>query len=161
MAWTNVVFNWKGSARYQLTLPTLADGQLGELQCTQRGLLRVAVESTVEPEASLSVRALPGAGLAASSGTIASAAAELLEVHGHSETNTACYLMFFDAAANPANGAVPKQKMRIPADCPMFSLTLTLKPVAYATGIRWAVSTTPDTLTTTGAIKLYVEGVYR
>jgi hypothetical protein len=160
MAWSNVVFRWSAHARYQDTPPTLADGELGELQADVNGCLKVAVVSTVEPAAATAVRTIPASGLATASGTIATAAAELIEVQGHSETNTACYLMFFDTVGTPVNGAVPKQKLRIPADCPMFSSTLSLKPAAYANGIRWAASATANTLTTV-AVNLYVEAVYR
>jgi len=160
MAWSNVVFRWSAHARYQDTPPTLADGELGELQADVNGCLKVAVVSTVEPEAAAAVRSIPASGLALTNGVIASAAAELIEVQGHSETNTACYLMFFDSTGAPTLGAVPKQKLRIPADCPMFSSTLNLKPAAYANGIRWGASSTPNTFTQ-AAVNIYLEAVYR
>lgn len=157
MAWSNVMFRWDAHARYQQTLPTLADGELGELQLDQRGRLRVAVEATVNPIAENSTRLIPTA--AAASGQIAAAQANLLELVGHSETSTACYLMLFDQTGAPLNGATPKQKFRIPADCPLFSIDLRSKPASYTNGIRWAASSTAGTLTGV-AVNLWFEAVY-
>jgi hypothetical protein len=45
MAWTDNLFRWLGFGRYSSTLPTIAEGQVEELQVDQRGRLRVAIDS--------------------------------------------------------------------------------------------------------------------
>ncbi len=45
MAWTDNLFRWLGFGRYNSTLPTVAEGQVEELQIDSRGRLRVAVDA--------------------------------------------------------------------------------------------------------------------
>lgn len=47
MAWTDNLFRWLGFGRYNSTLPTVAEGQVEELQVDSRGRLRVAIEAAV------------------------------------------------------------------------------------------------------------------
>ena len=46
MAWPDNLFRWLGFGRYNSSLPTVAEGQVEELQVDSRGRLRVAIESS-------------------------------------------------------------------------------------------------------------------
>lgn len=84
-------------------------------------------------------------------GLIFTGACDLLLVSGFKENTTALrYVMFFDAAALPAAGAVPKMSISVPGGNASFSYSAPILPMStneYAVGVYWALSTTANTLT--------------
>lgn len=71
----------------------------------------------------------------------------LWEVHGFQESGALGYVQLFDASAIPANGAVPRDSIRVPDGADFSWSSPTFRPLPFAVGIVAALSTTPDTLT--------------
>lgn len=116
-------------------------------------------EPLVDRSGRLWVRAFGGAGpvnvdltwddpptLLASRVVVAAAAAYHIAL-GFNDSNNLQYWQLFDAAALPVNGTVPMFSVPVLPKQGTFSLDLRATPRAFSTGIVWAASTTPDTLT--------------
>lgn len=93
--------------------------------------------------ASLAQMVTPGA--PATSDLVASGESHLLEIFGTNTEAGDVFIMIFDAVALPGNGTAPRiTPIPVPAG---ESFSLTTPQAVFGTGIFWAVSSTPDTLT--------------
>jgi hypothetical protein len=85
-------------------------------------------------------------GLAVSRVVLATAARLVMAFGHHTEAGTR-YLMFFNAAAVPANGTAPDISAIELAASPNGSFSLAVPPFLFTIGLVWALSST-DTLLT-------------
>lgn len=82
------------------------------------------------------------------SGVIAVGPARLISVTGYQLTAGAdLWLMFFDSATVPANGAFPRWACVLPKFPGFVNVDLSERPIAFSQGISWAPSSTGDFLT--------------
>jgi hypothetical protein len=137
--WPSQLFRWLGFARYNVTAPVGADGQVAELQGDAAGRLRTTTQGekptglVISPALETHRQVVVGAGA-------------LVELYGFNDDTATKYLMLFDAASLPGNGASGwLARFRIAgggsiAFAPGY-------PLAFTSGLIWAASTTADTLT--------------
>ena len=154
MAFPWDVLVWAIKARFKLTPPVAADGEFVELQSDANGRLLVVVQGPRpagyrRPGASLEHRAVAKA-----------SPGSLLEAYGFNDDDaTSYYLQFFDKAVSPVDNDVPLVSVKLrPGDNFSFNPS---SPLAFATGIAWALSTSPTKYTSGATSKAYVAVVYQ
>jgi hypothetical protein len=138
MSFIDKVFNWLGNGRYNATLPTLVNGQVGEFQLDSAGRLRVVQDGSGAIASAFSrstagehrriVKAAPG---------------YLVEASGYNDEDVAMYWQLHDSATYPASGAIPLESWRVGAG-ESFDFKWNT-PTQFASGIVWAASETRDT----------------
>jgi len=150
------IFNLLPRFRFNASPPVVTDGQLCEAQCDANGKLIVtgAVAATLAP--------LVPTGITRSAGCVNSlvvhgAPASLLELYGFNDDTVTKYLMLFQSATLPGNGATPLEVIRAPEGSFAFSPDAA---IAFTSGITVAVSTSRDTLTVDTASKTRITGVW-
>jgi hypothetical protein len=90
------------------------------------------------------------------SGTLKNVAGKIRQVHGFNDKNTRRYFMLFDSISPPANGAPSWMCLSVPGGG-TFSIDLSAKPRSFSTGLSWAASSTPDTLTIDTSAKFWTQ----
>lgn len=128
-------------ARYSVTPPTGADGELMEARCDVNGRLLVSGTSTTgnRPES-------VSRGAEAKERAVSTAPCALLEAFGYNKSDSTRYIHVFDAVAAPADGATSAVEVfQVPAGgsfswAPLF-------PESFSTGLSWCASTDAVTLT--------------
>lgn len=151
MAWTDNIFRWLGSARYNSSLPTVPESGVEELQIDQRGRLRVSVEAapaalavaSAEPSSRYLSAAVERAALVKASPGIAR------EVQVISSSAATRYLLLFNKTAALAGGDVPFYRLTVPAGG-QVGVTFT-GGYTVSVGLRVALSSTALTYTDPGA----------
>lgn len=141
MALADALFKWVGHGRYNAVKPTLVSGATNELQVDRAGRLLV---TTLQEDTAVTLWADPVA--TANRGNVRTGPTTLYQVIGSNEGAAKRWIQVFDAAADPANGAIPKFSVPVEAGR-SFSLELGARGRSFPTGIRWAVSTTAMPLT--------------
>lgn len=154
-SFTDLVHKWLGHGKYNTTLPTLTDGQVGENQCDSRGRLIVSIGAdggvATETSAGTSwVHALThdDKGL-----VTASASKHLCSFWVQSSYATAGYIQFHNLAATGSLVSTTS----IPAIAPLYIQANGLVSITFArgklfsTGIVWAFSSTPNVWTEVAA----------
>lgn len=141
-SWTDQVFKWLGFGRYKASPTPVGDGQVTELLTDSIGRLLVAGGA---PPVTAVMRQLQ----AAHAGAILAAPGRLVELGVWNKGASGYWLMLFDTlvASPPSAGNVPLAQLYVPAGA-----TLGWRPVGsltFATGIYWALSTTPGSFTAT------------
>lgn len=84
-------------------------------------------------------------GSLSNSGVFKSSAGKFYQLNGFSNKGTKRYFMLFDSASVPSNGVSSWMCLNVPANG-TFSIDYT-RPRVFTSGLSWAISTTPDTLT--------------
>lgn len=84
-------------------------------------------------------------GALSNSGVFKNSSGKFHQLIGFSNKSTKRFLMLFDSASVPADGAASWVCLNVPAQG-TFSIDLP-RPRSFASGLSWAISTTPDTLT--------------
>ncbi len=125
--------------QFRTTLPTLADQNGIILQCDTNGRLLVA--TAVAPSSSSTVAIAPLASGSAEASKVFKASAGNLYAYQVTTGATAGYVMIFDAASAPVDGAVTPKKCVAVAANSTVGVTND-PPEAYATGITAVFSTT-------------------
>lgn len=159
MAWTDNLFRWIGFTRFNSTLPTLAEGEVSELQADQRGRLRVALEAS-----SVALETAPAepatrylSSVLERSAQAKAAAGVVREVHVISTSVSERYLHLINKNGALVNGDAPFYRMRVPAG---GALAVAFEGGhTFATGLRVALSSTLATYTDPAADEafFYVE----
>jgi hypothetical protein len=150
MSWPDTIFKWLAYGEYNLTLPTTTTGNPQRLQCDKNGRLLIAKQSDTSYVRSTSLE---------NSHVVKTSAGTLYELHGFNDGSVTLYLMLFNTTSVPANGTAPLERFRIPAG---GSIAYSPgQPISLGTGIVWAASTTPNTLTIDTASKSYVSVAYQ
>lgn len=84
-------------------------------------------------------------GSLANSGVFKNSSGKFYQLIGFSDKSSRRYLMLFDSATVPANGALSWTCLSVPGGG-TFSIDLP-RPKSFSSGLSWAVSTTPNILT--------------
>lgn len=131
---------------YKALAYVLADGDVAPLALDVDGVLKVRDVGSAPSGASSRI-SFP----LATSGIIKASAGFLRQIQGRSMANANRWLMYFDAVAVPGNGATPVwPSIPLLSTLPSgFPFGFMYQEMPFATGIVWAVSTTPETLTIT------------
>jgi hypothetical protein len=146
------LLNLLSKLRHRATLPTpVADGGVADLVGDAFGRL-----VTVGPQSSgrYVVPALTY------KGRVVAEAAQLLELSAFNDGADPVYLMLFDSYSltAPADGTTPIERFLVPAGGTLGFVPD--YPLAFASGIYWAVSSTASTLTIDAAATLHVSATY-
>ncbi len=137
------VFNFLSHGRFNTTLPTVASGATSELQCDANGRLIVNVGASVDPGAT-GARSRYATDAAGTVGEIiATQAKDLVEIMGQNMSANARFFQVFNRTDSPSAGAEPVITYRVEANG-FFSFGYQSLPIAFSTGIVWAVSTSHD-----------------
>ncbi|WP_394835829.1 hypothetical protein LVJ94_02735 [Pendulispora rubella] len=150
MGWETSIFRWLGFGRHNTTPPSLVPGEVGELQLDPHGNLKVTVVAAgVGPPMGLRADSpatswSAPSGLAAH-GTIREAPCLLYRVFGSNEGPAKRWIMLFDATSLPADGALPSFAIPV-VEGGSFAIDLQ-RTRPFASGLAWAASSTPGTLT--------------
>ncbi len=151
MAWTDNLFRWLGFARFNSSLPTLGEGDVEELQCDQRGRLRVALEAS-----SISLDAAPAEPAARyvssaleRSAQAHSGAGVVREVQVISTSASLRYVHLINKDGAPSPGDQPCYRQLLPAG---GAVSITFPGGhSFATGLRVAISASLLTWSDPGA----------
>lgn len=150
------VLSWLIRGRVKTTPPSASDGETVELQCTPAGRLKV--------EASISGSTQPTGyrrtGNALEYRAVAKASpGSLLEIYGFNADDVNAYaLQIFDKATFPVANDVPLVSIYLkPGD--NFSFTPAY-PLAFATGIAWALSSDPAKYASVTSPKIWAAVAY-
>jgi hypothetical protein len=146
------LFKSLGQALHRATLPTAAaDGDAVSTVADRYG--RVVV---VGPQPSGRYRS----SVLGVNGRIVAQAGELSELWVVNALSEERWLHLFDVSSlsAPANGTSPLERFLVPAKG-IFSLA-PLHPIAFASGIHWACSTTANTLTIDSGSSFHVSAAY-
>lgn len=135
MNWTEQIFRWLGFGRYRASPTAVGDGQVAELLVDPYGRLATTGQGLTPAGYS---RALASTGA-----LVKGSPGELLELWGFSrDASQDLYLLLVNKASAAADGDTPLEVFPIPAGQPFAFAPAA--PVAFSTGIAWAVSTDPD-----------------
>ncbi len=141
----DIVLKWLGSARYTASPVVVANGQLAEHQCDDKGYLRTTdevVATYVQPDSLLA------------SDVVATSPTRLVEVHVINTSGDDRYFQIFDGTSVPIDGVAPKYAALVPAGA---TIALSFKArFELANGLCWASSSTLATKTITGTPDLWV-----
>jgi hypothetical protein len=138
-SWPNQLFTWLAHGIYRASPTAVADGSAVQLLADSIGKLCVRVvggpilagyHRTTTPAIQASVKASSGA---------------VVACWGFNKAATAMYVQLHNKATSVANNDVPTEQFLVPAGQP-FSFQPP-EPIAFSTGIQWAVSTTPGPCT--------------
>lgn len=140
MAFPWDVLGWLAKARYKITALALSDGETAELQCDSKGHLKVRIISEGDPAVAAS-RQLT----AAKKGTLKASAGSLVEVAIWNKSAVALWFQVHNKASDPVDTEACVDQVMVPAGATIGWRPVV--PVACATQVRWAASTTPGTLT--------------
>lgn len=134
------VFRWLGYGQYRSSPQPISDGDVAPLLIDNLGRL-----VTVAQSSGSSGTVWYKSGAIVKSGIIKASPGGLFTFFGSNEDTSKIWLMIFDSATVPANGAIPE--FNIPVD-PLkpFSLDLA-RPKPFTSGISFAASSTAATLT--------------
>lgn len=139
------VFRWLGHGRYRSSLPTAAsNGDVVEQLVDAYGRLQV-VFAAAAPVGATAVRQKT----AAQRGTLKASAGSVLELAVWNNSEEPVWVQIHDKASAASNGETCVDQVYCPAGGTVGWRPLV--PVACATQVRWAASTTPGTLTEVGS----------
>jgi hypothetical protein len=144
MAFPFDVLSWLVRLRYKITPPAAADGETVELQGDVHGRILARVEATGPSGATPARQLAP-----ARHGLLKAAPGSLLEVSLWNNGESALWFQVHDKASAPGNGDTCVDQVMLPAGGAIGWRPMV--PVACATQVRWAASTTPGTLTLPGS----------
>ena len=135
MSWPEQIFRWLGYGKYLASPMAVADGGTSPLLIDPYGRLRVASEGIAPTGYHRSINATNGA--------VKASPGDLVELWGFSNDSTqTLFLMLVNKTSAPTDGDLPQEVFRVPA-----SQSVGFRPgspLAFASGIAWAVSTAPD-----------------
>lgn len=134
------VLSWLVRLRYKLTPPVAADGETVEIQGDVNGRILARVEAD-GPSGATAVRQLVGAKV----GTLKASSGSLLEVSLWNQGAVPLWFQVHNKASAPINGEACVDQVMVPAGGSLGWRPMV--PVACASQVRWAASTTPGTLT--------------
>lgn len=151
-AWTDQVFKWLGFGRFRASPTAVGDGQVAELLTDAVGRLQVAL-SAAAPAGVVAVRQLT----AANEGALKAAGpGSLVEVALWNNGAVPLWFQVHDKSAAVVGGDACVDQVMVPAGGAMGWRPAV--PVAAATRLRWAASTTPGTCTVPGVAALGFSG---
>lgn len=137
------VFKWLGFGRYWTSPPTLANGDVGELQLDSSGRLKVVVDAykagLLAPTPTTLWSQVAGV---AQSQVVKAAPGKMWSIVAHNESSSTRYFMVFDSTTLPADGAVPQISFKMRGNESLvvfFPRALTL-----SVGIVWCFSDDPE-----------------
>lgn len=144
-SFVDIVLKWIGSARYTASPVVVANGQLSEHQCDDKGYLRTTDEvvgTYTQPEELLA------------SDVVETAPTRLVEVHVINTSVDDRYFQIFDGTSVPSDGVAPKYAAFVPAGA---SIALSFRcRFELSNGLCWASSSTLATKTISGTADLWV-----
>lgn len=143
MAFPWDVLGWLAKARHKLTALALSDGETAELQCDGKGYLKVRVVAEGDAAAT-AARQLTAAKI----GTLKGAPGSLVEVALWNSGAGALWFQVHNKASAPVDTDACVDQVMVPAGASIGWRPAV--PVACATQVRWAASTTPGVLTLPG-----------
>ena len=152
------IFNLLGRLRYSASPPTIADGQLGEMQGDASGNLKVSVQSGIVTASAPVPTGIARTPVMANSLVVLGAPTTLLELYGFNDDTVVKYLMLFNATSLPGNGASPIDVIRVAPGSFAFSPGAAL---SFPTGLTVGVSTSQNTLTIDSAGKTRITAAYK
>lgn len=139
MSFANTIFNWLGYARYNTVKPSATNGAAVELQATQHGELKVAVNyadtlwsypAGVDSERIEKVTN-----------------GKIHRIWGENQSGSLKYFFIFNTNARPSNGATGQlHVLTVPAGS-SFQIDFSPRPRTCSVGIYWGISTTQATFT--------------
>lgn len=143
MGWPTNVFKWLGFGRYNTSPPTLANGDVGELQLDSAGNLKISGSVTPATPDEL---ASYTSGLA-NGGVIHNAPAKLYEIDGFNTSAATRYLVLVSSTSIPADTTSTSGYVviQVPASG-SFSFAPT-RYISFSPGLVWVCSTTAATIT--------------
>lgn len=154
MSFLGTIFQFMAFARYNASAPTTSSAQPQELQCDINGnlLVNIAAQGGNTPTSWNDFAP------SSYSGVIKNAGGKLFSLYAANVGASTRYLMLFDAAALPANGAVPKIVIPLAVnDADLFPF---VRPKSFTTGIVWGASSTATTLTIDATATIGVNAEY-
>lgn len=140
MGFLDKVFPWLGHGRYQAAPTPALEGTVKELLIDALGRLRVVVDGETALGAT-AVRQLT----AAKRGTLKGTPGSLVEVTVWNKGASPLWLQVHNKGSDVSNGDAAVDQVLVPAGATVGWRPAV--PVACATQIRWAASTTPATCT--------------
>lgn len=141
------------SGRYTSTLPTLTTGQAAQMRLTLNAAQHVSSTPTTDANVSIT----PTSSAALESGRVLKASAGNLYMLSVSTSGTAGYVMVFNSTTVPADGAVTPVICRQMATNSTLTISNSVLPARFATGISVAFSST-GCFTKTASATAFIEG---
>ena len=147
MSWPEQIFNWLGYGRYYASPTAVADGATAPLLIDPQGRLQFSAAAAA-PAGVTAVRQLA----AANTGALKAGAGSLVEVTLWNNGGDALWFQVHDKSGDVSAGETCVDQVMVPAGAAIGWRPAV--PVAAATCLRWAASTTPETYTAPGAAAL-------
>lgn len=153
MGWLDQIHLWLGHGKYRAAPTAVADGQVVPLLTDPYGRLRIAAESLQPTGYRRTGNALEYRAVAKAS------PGSLLEIYGFNSDDTNAFaFQIFNNTAFPSADEVPLVSIYLkPGD--NFSFTPAF-PLAFSTGITWALSSNPAKYASVTSPKIWAAVAY-
>lgn len=139
-SWPNQLFKWLAYGIYRASPTAVADGATTQVLVDAYGRVQT-VEAAAAPVGVTAVRQLT----AAKKGTLKASAGSLVEVAIWNKSAVALWFQVHNKASDPVDTEACVDQVMVPAGATIGWRPVV--PVACATQVRWAASTTPGVLT--------------